>query len=302
MRSSHDFTEGRIFKYEDFSEEFPEMGKGVGAVSAETPYIIFTDEDLAVKKEPPASAKAPPEGNGASAELEKGLAKDGKLFEDPSISFAERIIEKAEKEAEDIVEASRSRAEEIVAEAEEAALELRSLAKEEGYKEGHSKGLFEGGERGREQALKILRGKYREIFENLETARESIDRQKDEVLRKNVEGLTELAIAVSEKIVCVSLESSGEVIKRMILQTAAPAGGKQWAKVMISAQDAAMMEEDGIEIKKELYEISDKIDLIAVDDADPGICLIEFPDYVIDAGAATQMQNIKDIIRGADKE
>jgi flagellar assembly protein FliH len=57
-----------------------------------------------------------------------------------------------------------------------------------------------------------------------------------------------LTLTIAEKIVCIALDSSGEVVKRMILGAAAPAEAAQWAKVTISDKDVEMMKEDGIDI------------------------------------------------------
>jgi len=150
--------------------------------------------------------------------------------------------------------------------------------------------------------LNTTKDKYRKLIEAVDEACWDIDAQKTEMLKQNIEDLTELALSIAEKVVCVSLESSGEVIKRMILAAAAPAGEEQWAKVVISSSDAKLTEEDGIDLIAELAAISDKIDLVVMDGAAQGTCLVEFPDHVTDASAGIQLQNIKDLVRGADRE
>ena len=62
------------------------------------------------------------------------------------------------------------------------------------------------------------------------------------------------------------------------------------------------MEEEGINIREELDAISGKIELVVLDDAKRGTCLVEFADRAVDASAETQLLNIKDTISGEDNE
>ena len=297
MKSLRSGDGGKIFKYQDFTEE----ETGLLGVSQTEAYIVFTDDDDCI-----AMQNAPDKIKGAPKSLpEQEEAKQAET----AASFAKVVLEKARQEAEGITQGARKKAEGILAEAGQQAA-AAAAAKEEGRKEGLSKGyeegfgrgLSEGAEKGSKQARADIETKLREFFKAIDGACGSIDARKEEILLQNVEDLTELALAISEKIVCVSLESSGEVIKRMILSQAAPAAEKQWAKVIISARDAAVMDDSGIDIKSELCSISDKIELIISDDAAEGTCMVELPDHVVDASTGVQMQNIKDLIRGAGRD
>ena len=129
---------------------------------------------------------------------------------------------------------------------------------------------------------------------------EELAAQKEEALRHGITSLTDLALAVSEKVISVALDTCGDVIQRMILSAAAEAAEKPWAKITISANDARLMGEEGINIRSELDLISEKIELIIVEDAAAGTCIVEFPDQAVDAGAGTQLENIRIALQDAD--
>jgi len=302
MRSLLNLKGSKIFKYQDFTEEEQHAVK-----VEEPPYLTFSDEDLIVKRKKPQIDEEPA---GTDAEGESEIPE---TVQDPVASLAEkainsaaleadRIINEAGEKAKAILEKSADEAEKIVREAEARAGELFAGSKEEGYSEGYAQGLIDGGKEGKEQARSLSEEKLKSFITAVDASCENIDLLRDETLEKYLKDLTELVLTIAEKIVCVSLESSSEVIKKMIQQAAAPAVDKQWAKVTISAEDARKMSEEGIDIREAISAISEKIDLNIVDDAALGTCLVEFPDQVIDAGAGTQLRNIKDIVRGADTE
>jgi len=302
MKSLLNLTGSKIFKYHNFTEEEPEYQK-----TADVPFLLFSDEDLIVKRPEP-KVKNEKELQGEAEEL-----FEGKTDPDPVLSIAEKVKNDAVQEAERIVaeagekakailEKSGEEAEKIILEAEKKARELFAGSEEEGYKKGYEEGVLDGNTAGSEQARRAFSEKLKDFFKAMDDACESIDLLRGETIAQYLKDLTELVLAISERIVCISLESSSEVIKKMILSAAAPAIDKQWAKVTISAEDAKSMLAEGIDIKGELYSISDKIDLNIVDDAILGTCLVEFPDQVIDAGAGTQLRNIKEMVRSSETE
>jgi len=308
MKSLHDAEGARIFRFEDFTEEEDiSIKPGQGMVGV--PFVTFTDDDFFYREKTNETAKeitragkpllSVPEIPAPAREAVKTETTD--VYKD-AVTAAGRVKSEAEQKAKNIIEQSLEEAEKVLLEAEKKAQEMYLAAKDDGYKEGHDKGEAEGKEEGIKQFLSESEEKYGQFFTAVHKACGDIDEKKRELLENHLDDLTELAVAVAEKVVCVSLETSGEVIKRMILSAAARAGEKQWAKVVISAADVKLMREDGIDIEGELASISDKIELIVMDDAERGACLVEFPEQAADASAATQLANIREMLRGADSE
>lgn len=302
MRSLHNIAVSKVFKFEDFTEDEQDSPETGGGPVPEEAYLTFSDEDLYFKPEIPAEEEeAPPEEDPEGFEEETGHAEP-EAPEDPAVAIAAGIIDEAEQRAKTILSTAGEASERIMSEAERKVAGMYSEAEEEGHKKGYEEGFSAGSEEGKSQALRQSEEKLEAFFKAIDAACRSIETSKQEILDRNLADLCELTLAIAEKIVCIALDSSGEVVKRMILSAAAPAETTQWAKVTISDKDVEMMKEDGIDIYSELYSISDKIDIIAADGADRGTCFIEFPDHVIDAGTGTQLRNIKDLIHSADRE
>jgi len=310
MRSLHNTESVRIFRYEDFSEE-EEISVKPSQEGLGTPFVTFTDEDFYFRERARETAKeignaderfpdvADPEDSGPIRVTVKTETTD--VYKD-AVTAAGQIRSEAELKAKNIIEKSLAEAEKLLVEAEQKAGEMYLTAKDEGYKEGHDLGVAAGKEEGIKQFLAESEERYRQFFTAIDEACGNIDEKKQALLEDHINDLGELAVAVAEKVVCVSLETSGEVIKRMILSAAGRAVDKQWAKVTTSTADVKLMKEDGIDIESELRAISDKIELIMIDDGELGTCLVEFPEQATDAGAAAQLANIKELLHGADSE
>ena len=302
MRSLHSGAMGRIFRYQDYVEEEFESPEEKKQQPGEA-FLTFTDDDFRFGKEDE------PEEVEEPAEIEEEIIEEKEDEADGIIdiyeqakSAAVQIRVDAEQEAREIIEKSRQAADKILTEAENKIQDVFIVAKDEGYQAGHKEGYDLGVEEGTKKFLEESKERFSKFFTAVDEACGTFDDKKNEMLEGYLKDLTELALTISEKVVSVSLDSSGEVIKRLILTAAAAAETQQWAKVVISSGDAKLMEADGINIREELDAISGKIELIMLDDAKQGTCLIEFFDQVIDAGADTQLANIKDMINGEDNE
>jgi len=300
----------KIFKYYEFLGDESIKPGTEAPIITEAPYLAFGDEDYHFRKRAP--------GTGAKANESKIDGDNLKPIiegykKDLSVSMAEKIINGAEQEAKDIIEKSRKDAqkiidkankdaEKILAEEELKCQKILEQTKEEAYRTAYEQGISDGHNDGIKQALQLSEDKTKAFFAAIDEACGSIEAQREEILQQNLQDLTKLTLAISEKVIRVALDTCGEVVKRMILSAAAPASEKQWAKITISAKDMELMRDEGIDLKQELCSVSDKIDLIILDDAKSGTCLIEFPDQAIDAGADTQLENIKTEILEAGKD
>ena len=71
------------------------------------------------------------------------------------------------------------------------------------------------------------------------------------------------------------------------------------AKIYISETDSDLLVKGDHKLIEELGRLSDNIKLIIMPDEDPGTCIIELPDRVLDASAKTQIENIRDILSSA---
>ena len=129
----------------------------------------------------------------------------------------------------------------------------------------------------------------------MERAGAALDRQLDE----NVDDLRDLAIAIAEKVVSVSLKSSSEVICRMIQTAIDKRKRREWAHIYIAECDAKHLSKVPASLMNALSALSDRVRIIPMADDEAGTCIIETPDEIVDASAATQMNNIRTLLSDA---
>lgn len=248
-----------------------------------------------VMEEPKINADSDSEAAGGSfAEIleEKKKAEEPKIRpeileeEKKILDEAEAVLENARKEAAEILEKAKARAEEI---------------KEEEGKKGYDGGYNEGYAAGYgEAAAKVketLGAESEELLNELKRVIEEAGRKKEELLKEYLTNLRDIAIAVGEKVIMVSLKSSGDIIEHMIIAATERLKTKEWAKVYISKADAEMMVEGGQDIINALSDISSHVRIIAMENENRGTCILEFPDEIIDASVGTQVENIKEILK-----
>ena len=109
--------------------------------------------------------------------------------------------------------------------------------------------------------------------------------------------LRDLSIAVAEKVIHISLKSSGEVIARMIQAATEKLKRREWVHIYLADCDAKNLAQAAPELTTALAGLSDHIKFMPMADDEPGTCIIEMPDEIIDASAATQLSNIRDLLK-----
>lgn len=253
------------------------------------PYLFPNASDLMPEPEPePEPEPAAPE----DAEAAEAAEEQPDETKDP-VRYAqiqtEHILSSAQRQADKLLEEAR-------AEAEAHRQEVYDRAKREGYEAGLAEGIARGmaqaleeNARAREEHAVRLE---QEIERWLERAGERLDRQLDD----NVEELRDLALAIAEKVVCISLKSSTEVIGRMIQTAVDKRKRREWAHIYIAECDARRLAPVPASLAHALAALSDRVRIIPMADDESGTCIIELPDEIIDASAATQLGNIRTML------
>jgi flagellar assembly protein FliH len=264
-------------------------------------YHFPTEEDLALEDELLAAAKkkAEPEPEPAPEDEEPLESEEQLLLEDelpPEELKIDSPVEYARIQADIILRKARIEAEDIIAEARKKAEEetkavcaaAQEAGRREGYIDGVAKAEAEGKKRQEEQAAAL----EEEVKRFLEQASERVDGAMD----AQVDELRDLAIAVAEKVVCISLKSSSEVIGRMIQTAIDKRKRKEWVRIYISECDAKKMAQVPQSLSSALSALSDRVRIIPVADDESGTCIIEMPDEIVDASASTQLNNLRSML------
>lgn len=193
-----------------------------------------------------------------------------------------RIINEAQKKAEEIIQKAQTDAEEIRKSAFE-------QASEEGYKDGFEK-AYEEHKAKMDEETAVFLIQVRDIIQ-------AFEQEKEALISQNIDELKELALVVAEKVIQVSLKTSGEIIKKMIVTATNKMKYKEWAKIYISKGDSSLIVESNADLLDAISHLSEHIKVVVMEDSAPGTCIIELPDQIIDASASTQMENIRGIMK-----
>ena len=201
----------------------------------------------------------------------------------------------ADIQAKELLKQARIQADKILSDTRSQCEMLREHAYKEGKAEGYAAGKQQAFEEYTEEWNKNI-----SAFRN-ETAHaiEDITRAKERMLEKYNDDLKQLTITIAEKIIHISLESSGEVIRRMITDATDKLKKRQWAKIYIAKCDTELSIKADSEFLAALARLSDNVKVVAMDSAEAGTCIIELPDAIIDASVTTQIENIKGILNNA---
>lgn len=193
---------------------------------------------------------------------------------------ARREIEELSKR---ILKSVDAQAAQILQEAQEKAEKLRVQAQREGY----GKAL--------EQKAKELDKCIKEIDCKLE---ELAERQK-QFFQAYTQELQDLAIDVAEKIMAHSIEADPMKMADLVMQAVASVKTQDWVTVEISDR----LPELGEYLKKEYAEYlnSRRIEFVP-QDAPEGTCVIQTSTGITDASIATQLGNLRSLIKAEDMQ
>ncbi len=272
------------------------------------PYRFPKAEELVLEEEVPDEPPPPPpseeeeELSAAALQVEEEIPPAPEPEPEPEpkpdpVSYAqiqaEQIIADAHRRAEAILDQARL-------EAELKAQELFETSRQSGLETGRAEGLAQGATQALQEGQRAQqRQGAEELAEDfdrfLERAGAALDRQLDE----NVDDLRDLAIAIAEKVVSVSLKSSSEVICRMIQTAIDKRKRREWAHIYIAECDAKHLSKVPASLMNALSALSDRVRIIPMADDEAGTCIIETPDEIVDASAATQMNNIRTLLSDA---
>ncbi|MCI8292885.1 MAG: hypothetical protein HFH53_05040 [Hespellia sp.] len=245
-----------------------------------------------IVKNPGDERKIQPYDFFAGFRIDRAQAEDG----------AEEKIEEAE-ETDEAEELANHVSEEIIKEAQEKAEQLlrdahaqAEILRKKGYQEGIAAGRQDGTREAYEEHRMVLSEETQKFKKEFSDVLRSVSVEKDRILEQYSDSLKSISLAVAEKIVQTSLQSSGDIIKRMIIAATEKITKKRWAKIYVTKCNTEVAMDVDAELIDALARLSDNVKIITMDGEEVGTCIIELPDEIIDASVSTQLENIKDIL------
>lgn len=236
--------------------------------------------------------------DGSNKEPENASSRGGSVRPAAPSSTSEipDAMEESREEAQRIVLKANQIAADILKEAGKQAEQLKKTAIEEGCREGYEQGYREGREQAGREQEEFLKKQEDEFRSSMERALAAIDQVKEKNVRNFLEELKDCSIAIAEKVIHISLRSSGEVIKRMLIAETEKLRKTAWVKIYMEKTDYDMMLEADANVVSELARLSDNIKFVVMDKEDSGNCIIEMPEEIVDISVDTQMENIREIL------
>ena len=257
--------------------------------------IIKPDMGLDIKKfVPPVQTELLPAEQGQTAQGEEKmiLCSPKEQEENELLQKASGIVSGAKEEARQIIMKANQVAESMIAEAN---LE-KSKAVEAGYQEGYETGYREGFVKADREQNRMRMELKEEFRREIEEAVASVEHAKEKSIKLYLDELKDCVIAVAEKVIHISLKSSGDVIKRMLIAETEKLKKKVWVKIYMDKTDYDMMIEADGDMLGELTRLSDNIKFVVMNKENSGNCIIEMPEEIIDISVDTQMENIRELL------
>ncbi|MCL2089394.1 MAG: hypothetical protein FWH14_07920 [Oscillospiraceae bacterium] len=231
-------------------------------------------------------------------EVEKNQEPDPDQEEEPKVvSEEEKIIERAHEEAAKINKDARIRANEIIDKVMKDAAAIEEASQKKGYAKGYEEGFAKGTETALAEHKVVMDAEVVKLKEEIKTSVRLLEYQKDSIVSDHILEIRDLVLSIAEKVINVSLKSSGEIIERMIVTATEKIKNKQWAKIYISKYDADLMLEADIDILESIKHVSEMIKVEILENEKAGTFITELPDRIIDASVSTQMANITELFK-----
>ena len=257
-----------------------------------TPYVFQSARDLEIEPRRPAPEIVPeeeepvPEDNG----LPEGAPKSaGELKREDPVSFAQVQAEALLREARRDVEQYK---EEALRQFEEDLEAEREAARKEGYDQGFAAGMAEAEREGKVEREKLAAEQIREVKNFLESAA----RARDAMLDNTREEIKDMAVAIAEKVIQVSLKNSSDIIQRMVDAATDTHKRCEWAHIYVADCDLRGKAMTAPELTAALSHIAERVRVIPMADDESGTLIVELPDVIMDASVSTQLGNIREIL------
>lgn len=216
--------------------------------------------------------------------------------QEPAGGSFEQALSLAQAQADELIRNARAQAERIIEEAKQAAEAEVARIHQQASEEGYNQGYVEGQRKGEEEASAATRKAAQESVEAVQRFLTQANNMRDEKIDKLSGELLDVAVAVAEKVIHVSLKSSEEIIKRMIIAATEKMKRREWVQIYVADCDVKGVAQSDPSLTAALSCLSDHIKIVPMRDAETGTCIVEMPDEIIDASASTQLDNIRSVI------
>lgn len=217
-------------------------------------------------------------------------------IQEPESDGFERALSMAQAQADELIRNAQAKAEHIIEQAKQAAEAEVARIHQQASEEGYNQGYAEGQRKGQQEASAAMHKAAQDSVEAVQRFLTQANNMRDEKIDKLSGELLDVAVTVAEKVIHVSLKSSEEIIKRMIVAATEKLKRREWVQIYVADCDVKGVAQSDPSLSAALSSLSDHIKIVPMRDAESGTCIVEMPDEIIDASASTQLENIRSVI------
>ena len=149
----------------------------------------------------------------------------------PDSGSFEQALSLAQTQADELIRNAQAKAEHIIEQAKQAAEAEVARIHQQASEEGYNQGYVEGQRKGEEEASAAMRKAAQDSVEAVQRFLTQANNMRDEKIDKLSGELLDVAVAVAEKVIHVSLKSSEEIIKRMIVAATEKLKRREWVQI-----------------------------------------------------------------------
>ena len=187
---------------------------------------------------------------------------------DEALEKAEAIIAKAELKAEEILKKAYYNAAEI---------------EKEGYVKGYNKGI-KTAEKENEVELEHIRALICKLDDDAERFFEQAKHS-----------AAELSMSIAEKVVCQRMSSDKSIFLKLYENAIKDLTAQRWIKLTVGKHEFDIATANS-EYLVELVSGAERVEIVMLEDAPIGTCIVETSEKIVDASVPTQLQVLKDAI------
>ena len=163
----------------------------------------------------------------------------------------------------------------------------------EGKIAGHEEGFATGHEEGYRAGMLEAQKNSKLLVDRLSIIVSSIEKARAELLAKEEDNLSELAIMIAEKVLNQAVDNNRAVMGSIISAVVSDNQDQEWIKINVSEDVYEELEKTFF--SERIKEMSDGVTLCPSRDLNDTDCVIEMPGYVTDASIGTQLSKIKKV-------
>lgn len=216
-----------------------------------------------------AAEEAAEEAKPTQAEI---LAAQAEAAKQEMEELSRRILKQAGDEAARITQAAQEKAE-----------ALRAAAQQEGYRDARA-------EKSQEIAARI---------EQVDRTLAELSRRQEEFFAEYTKQLETLAVSVAEKILADTVETDPTRMAKLVMQAVGSVKTEDWVTVEVSEQLPELVEY----LKREYAETLAKRQIeFSPEELPKGSCIIQTAAGITDASIATQLGNLRELIRNGTEQ